>query len=306
MFGRWRPVLHDTDYWLLNGLKLFVHRFREESVPPSGLTLLVLHGIFDAGSTWDLCAGVLTKAGHEVIAPDLRGFGKSDWIGAGGYYHFPDYVADVAALVDQLNPARLGVIGHSMGGTIAALYAGAKGERIERLALLEGMGPPAAEPSLPVDRMRAWLRDLARVTRAPRSLASMSDAVARIAANNPGVPHEALETRAKLLTRMAEDGKLVWAHDPLHRTTSPVSFRVEEFKAFLSKIPCPTLVVSGGPKGWHPADEAARVAAIPRVTEVELPGAGHMMHWTNPAGLARELLRFFGGEGGAEQRERAG
>lgn len=292
-------MLHDTDFWLIHGLKLFVHRFRDQSAAPSGLTLLVLHGIFDAGSTWDLCAGPLTRAGHEVIAPDLRGFGKSDWIGAGGYYHFADYVADMAALVDQLNPPRLGLIGHSMGGSIAALYAGVRGERLEKLALLEGMGPPTMEPTLAVDRMQAWLRDLTRVARVPRPLASMSDAVARLAANNPDVPQEVLETRARLLTRMDEDGRLVWAHDPLHRTTSPTSFRVDEFKTFLSRIPCPTLLVSGGPKGWHPPDEAERAAAIPKTTQVELPAAGHMMHWTDPLGLARELLAFFGsGSGG--------
>src|SRR5262245_47174457 len=111
-----------SESWLVNGLKLFVHRFRDASAPPSGLTLLLLHGIFDAGSTWDLAAGPLSRAGHDVIAPDLRGFGKSDWIGPGGYYHFPDYVADIAALVDELNPARLGVVGHSLGGNVALLY----------------------------------------------------------------------------------------------------------------------------------------------------------------------------------------
>src|SRR5262245_37916897 len=103
-----------SDVWLVNGLKLFVHRFRDESAPPSGLTVLLLHGFLDAGSTWDLTAPLLAKAGHEVLAPDLRGFGKSDWIGAGGYYYFPDYVADVVALIDQINPERLGVVGHSM------------------------------------------------------------------------------------------------------------------------------------------------------------------------------------------------
>lgn len=283
-----------SDVWLVNGLKLFVHRFRDEDVPPSGLTLLLLHGFLDAGSTWDLTAGLLARAGHEVLAPDLRGFGKSEWVGAGGYYHFADYVADVASLVDQINPERLGVVGHSMGGTIAALYAAMDGDRIERLALLEGIGPPAMDVSEGPKRMARWLNDLRRIERVGKPLASMEDAIGRLAANNPMVPAPVLESRARLLTQLDERGRLVWCYDPLHRTTSPTPFRVEEFCAYLRLIKRPTLFISGGPAGFHPQDEGERVACIPDVSRVELPNAGHMMHWTEPAALSRALLEFFG------------
>jgi hypothetical protein len=57
----------------------------------------------------------------------------------------------------------------------------------------------------------------------------------------------------------------------------------------------PVLVVGGGKTGWHPADEAERVACLPDVRQVELDGAGHMMHWTAPDALARTLTDFFGG-----------
>jgi pimeloyl-ACP methyl ester carboxylesterase len=288
-----------SDTWLVNGLKLFVHRFRDASVAPSGISLLLLHGIYDAGSTWDLVASTLARAGHDVLAPDLRGFGKSDWIGPGGYYHFPDYVADVAALVDEVNPSRLCVVGHSMGGSIAALYVATHPGRVERLALLEGIGPPAMPSSIAVDRMQAWLRDLKRIDRAPRPLASMEDAVARLAANNSSVPHDVLVTRARLLTRMDASGRLIWAHDPLHKTISPATFRVEEFGEFLAKITCPTLLVSGGARGWQPPDAEERAGRIGGVVRrVDLPNAGHMMHWTEPAALARELIGFFGEQAG--------
>src|SRR4051812_22002385 len=102
-----------SGYQRINGLKIYVHRFRDTAAPPSGLTVLLLHGFMDAGSTWGLVAEPLARAGHEVVAPDLRGFGLSDSIGAGGYYHFPDYVADVSELVDVLAPRRLALVGHS-------------------------------------------------------------------------------------------------------------------------------------------------------------------------------------------------
>lgn len=281
-----------------NGLQLRVHGFRDETAPPSGLTLLLLHGYLDAGGTWDLVAPHLTRAGHTLYAPDLRGFGESEGVGAGGYYHFVDYVADVDALVRALVPPteRLGVIGHSMGGTVASLFAGSRPARVERLALLEGLGPPAMAPATSVDRVRSWLDNLEKSDRSPRRLESMDDAVRRLSANHPRVDRETLASRARWLTKLDPDGKLVWAYDPLHRTTSPMPFQVEVFTAFLEKITCPTLVVGGGPRGYHPEDEPARITCIPRVVTRDLPEAGHMMHWTQPSELGSLLVNFFGGD----------
>jgi len=277
----------------VNGLRLLVHRFRDASVPPSGLTVLCVHGFADAGSTWDLVAEPLARDGHDIVAPDLRGFGGSDPVGAGGYYHFPDYVADLAAFVDRLAPARLAVVGHSMGGTISCLFAGTYPDRLERLAILEGIGTIAGEPELALDRMRTWIRDLPRVDRVPRPLGSFEDAVQRLAANHPRVPRPVLESRTRLLSAAGEDGRVHWTYDPLHRTRSPTPFNLETFKAFLRRISCPTLFVSGGSTGWHPPDESERVALIANAVTAELPDAGHMMHWTAPAELAALLSGHF-------------
>lgn len=275
------------------GLDLCVHHFRDSGAKPTGLTVLCLHGFADGGRTWDSTAAHLVRAGHEVVAPDLRGFGESDPVGRGGYYHFPDYVADVARLVDDLAPERLAVVGHSMGGTVATLFTGARPNRVERLALLEGIGPPEAEPAAAVDRMQAWLRDLAKAERIQRPLESMDDAVDRLSRTHPGLPREILTSRAELLVRRSPSGELAWAYDPLHRTRSPTPFNAGAFHAFLAAITCPTLFVSGGPSGWHPPEEAERIATLRRCTARELPGAGHMMHWTAPAELAAMLVEHF-------------
>ncbi|AKT38875.1 alpha/beta fold hydrolase [Chondromyces crocatus] len=278
----------------IRGLRLFVRRYHDESARPSGLTLLLLHGFLDAGATWDRIATPLAQAGHDVVVPDQRGFGESGWIGPGGYYHFPDYVADVSALVDELAPARLGVVGHSMGGAVATYYTGTFPARVERLALLEGIGPGHNEPELAVTRMETWIRDLHRTDRTPRPIASLAQAVERLAVFHGSIPRDVLAIHAEQLVRRDARGNLTWAWDPLHRTTAPTPFSAHVFSAFLRRITCPTLLVTGGPTGWRPPDEAERAACLVAAEHVDLPDAGHMMHWSRPEALVEQLVRFFG------------
>src|SRR5262245_28460172 len=94
------------------GLAIRALRF---GAPLAKGTLLLLHGYLDAAATWDLCAARLVSAGYSVLALDLRGFGESDRVPPGGYYHFPDYVSDVDAVVRQAFGAeKITLVGHSM------------------------------------------------------------------------------------------------------------------------------------------------------------------------------------------------
>ena len=113
----------DSHKVLANGLEQHVLEWPSRG-PAPGPTVLLLHGYMDAAATWQPVAPALTAEGFRVLAPDLRGYGDGARVPAGGYYHFADYVFDVADLVDQLVPAGspLIVVGHSMGGTIANMY----------------------------------------------------------------------------------------------------------------------------------------------------------------------------------------
>lgn len=202
-----------------NGLDLALHRF--EGSAPNGKSVLMLHGFLDAAATWDHVAEPLALAGYEVLAPDLRGFGQSARVGDGGYYHFPDYVADVDDLVRGLDRPWLAVVGHSMGGTVASLFTGTRPERVKKLVIMEGVGAMSEPPELAVDRMRRWLADRARMSRVPRPIGSMEEAVTRLAAVHPRVDRAVLASRAERLVRRTE-GSIQWAWDPLHRTTSPI------------------------------------------------------------------------------------
>ncbi len=281
-----------------NGL---AHRVLEWTPPvetATAATALLLHGFMDGGATWDLVAPTLAAAGFRVLAPDLRGYGETARVGAGGYYHFLDYVFDVADLVDDvIVPSPLYIVGHSMGGTVATLYAGTFPERVARLALLEGLGPPDNSWEVGPIRARAWIEDVraARRKADERAMASPEDALRRLRANHPSVDPDVLQDRLRHLTREAPGGKVAWKHDPLHRTTSPMPFFAKLFVEFAKKISAPTLFVDGGPMGYHPPDEEERLAAIGHLSRATLEGAGHMMHWTRPGPLAAALLGHWSG-----------
>jgi pimeloyl-ACP methyl ester carboxylesterase len=258
-------------------------------------TVLLLHGYMDVAASWDAVARGLASEALRVLAPDLRGFGDAPRVSAGTSYVFADYIADVGGLVDALAPSGpLFVVGHSMGGVIGTLFAGTFPDRVQKFAMLEGLGPPDSTFEDAPDRMRAYVEGLRKYGResAERPLQDLAEAVRRLALNHPHVPEPVLKERAPLLVRPLADGRVAWRFDPLHRVRSPIPFYAAAFRAFAARVACPVLAVSGGATGYHPTDEAERLSAFRDLRVAEIEGAGHMMHWTRPDELAA-LLRPF-------------
>lgn len=273
-----------------NGL---THHLLEWGAPNALPTLFLIHGFMDAAATWDLVAPLLLEKGFHVVAMDMRGFGDGPRVPEGAYYHFADYIFDVADAVDVVSPERpLVVVGHSMGGMIATLFAGTFPERASHVVLIEGLGPPDNTADAAPDRMRSWIEGVRKMKAKPlKPLEDGNDALRRLSMNHRLVPQEILTTRAQLLTR--NDGAaLQWKSDPLHRTLSPVPFFAAVYKSFASRITAPVLFISGGNDGYHPPDESERLAAFRSISTVDFEGAGHMVHWTRARELAESLASF--------------
>lgn len=143
---------------------------------------MLLHGWMDAGAGFQFLVDAL-PTDWEVVAPDWRGFGKSEW--ASGTYYFPEYLADLDALLAHLSPAApVWLVGHSMGGNVASLYAGIRPERVARLVSLEGLGLQPASPSAAPAHYRAWLAEQ-HDRRAPRTYADWASLIERLRRGNP-------------------------------------------------------------------------------------------------------------------------
>jgi pimeloyl-ACP methyl ester carboxylesterase len=256
-------------------------------------TVVLVHGFQDVAWSWDLVAPHLVELGFRVLAHDQRGFGDSDRVPDGGYYYFPDYVFDLTELVDALCPSQsIALVGHSMGGNVATMYAGLFPDRVTKLALLEGVGPPSFGEDMVIDRELAWIEGVRKMRSKPEKPMTFAEVVRRLSIGHPSVREDVIKVRARQLSKPIGDDQYVWRFDPLHRTRSPIPFSIERWRTHAERVTADTLCVGGGTTGFHPPDEAARIATIPGARGIELEGAGHMMHWTKPEEVAQILGEF--------------
>jgi pimeloyl-ACP methyl ester carboxylesterase len=269
---------------------------------PTRPPLVVLHGWMDVGASFQFVVDALAAAeGFKrwVIAPDWRGFGLTDTPASDSYW-FPDYLADLEALLDALVPAgAVDLLGHSMGGNIAMSYAGVRPARVRRLVNLEGFGMPATKPSQAPKRLAQWL-DEVKQPQSLRTYASVDEVAARLLANNPLLSPDKAAWLAPHWSALREDGRWHILGDPAHKRVNPLLYHVDEHLEAWKLITAPLLWVEGDrtdtAKWWgtrYPRSEfEARLAVVAQVQKVLLSPAGHMLHHDQPAALAGHVAKF--------------
>ena len=130
----------ESEFYRLRGLNYHVRRWRGNPEKK----IFLLHGWMDVSASFQFMVDALSTQ-WDVYAPDWRGYGLSEWSGADGYW-FSDYIGDLDALLHRIQPdGAVNLVGHSLGGNVAGLYAGIRPERVARFVNLEGFGMPFAE-----------------------------------------------------------------------------------------------------------------------------------------------------------------
>jgi len=274
------------------GLELHVLEWGSER-PGLQDSVFLAHGFLDLAWGWQEVVQAGLAERFHVVAYDVRGHGDSDRVGPGGYYYFMDYVADLTSLVERLARKRVCLVGHSMGGNIVSYYAGTYPERVERLALLEGVGPPEDSTPMP-ERLKNWVAGLSRTqTRESRAYATLEDAARRLQRHDSLLDAELALRLAEHGTRLLADGRRVFKHDLLHLTRGPIPFRVAVAAEFWQRITCPVLLLEGSESIFRLLpDREARCALFRNARSRTIEGAGHMMQRHRPAEVAKVLLNF--------------
>jgi pimeloyl-ACP methyl ester carboxylesterase len=283
-----RPPRHQT--LVLRGLRHHLTRWGPESDSP----LVFLHGWMDTADSFQF---VVDRLGDEwpCVGLDWRGFGRSDWE-PGGYW-FPNYLADLDALLDTVSPTRPArLIGHSMGGNVASLYAGVRPDRVGRLINIEGFGLPRMSPDQAPERYREWLEQLRG---APEfgTYATFDELANTLLRRNPRLDRDRAEFIARSWGVETSLGPVRVRGDPRHKLVNPVLYRREEAEACWRRITAPVLFVLGGQSQLRSrlgADGTdAHFSAVFRHLRIEtISGAGHMLHHEQPEEVACLIESF--------------
>lgn len=260
--------------------------------PADGPLVFFLHGWGDCGRSFQMVVDGLPDH-WRIVAPDWRGFGETTRNTAS--YWFPEYLADLDALLGHFTPsAPAKLIAHSMGGNAAGLYAGAMPERVSAFVNIEGFGLADSDPAEAPSRYRDWLIR-SRGTPEFRVFDSFDALTLHLRQRNPAMTAEAAAFVARCWARESERGVELLA-DPRHKLPNPVLYRRAEAEACWRQITAKTLLVAGADSRVYPAGTAPEASAadlgIGGARLTRIAGAGHMVHFEAPTALAAVITDF--------------
>ncbi len=285
-----QKVASRSEFLTVRGLRYHVRHWSAGDDRP---LLFLLHGWLDTSATFeDMVQPLLSD--WQVIAPDWRGFGLSEWPQDG--YWFADYLGDLEALLAHYAPVgAVTLIGHSLGAQVASIYAGVRPQRVSELVLLDGLymrdDPPERAPA----RIAQWLDQLEQPPSEPR-YAGYEQLAERIRRLHPRLTVE----RALMVARgwgvERADGRIGLCADPRHRRVFPTLYRLAESKAVWSQVRARTLFIDGGRSELRARlsadDLASRRACFADCRERLVEDCAHMLHFEAPEETARLIREF--------------
>ena len=257
----------------VNNVKLAVRDWGDGQPP-----LLLLHGYMGSGLDWVDVAPLLAD-GRRVVAYDHRGHGQSSHPTGVDAYTFEALARDLGAFIEMSEQGPVDLLGHSMGGVVALMYALRHPERVRSLVLMDTAAAPAGNVPMEV------LGPLIAIGR-EQGMGAVAQVVAEFAVNMPGVksqsPDVIRERAIAKFSAMDIEALEAFAAE-LGRYPSMVDR--------LKEIACPVTVIVGE------NDEGLRAAAdvfAERIVDADLvviPGAGHSPQEDRPEAWVAAVLQ---------------
>jgi pimeloyl-ACP methyl ester carboxylesterase len=237
--------------------------------------VLCVHGVSRNSHDFDFLAAALAAKGLRVVAPDLPGRGRSDWLPSGAHYDNPVYLAAMATLIARLGVSQVDWVGTSLGGYIGMQLAALPHNPIRRL-VLNDFGARVGHSAL--RRIAGYLREV----RPLRDLESAEAYVRQVLAPFGALTDAQWRHIAQHSVAKGAKGALRWHYDPaIASNFSPlIAFDVVLWQLW-DEIACPVLVMRGeesdllARRTMEAMLQRGHAAAAGKVTAIEWPGCGH-------------------------------
>jgi pimeloyl-ACP methyl ester carboxylesterase len=305
-----RACVSRSDFINIRGLRYHVRRWsnaagKSSRAPEIGAgtgvatppKLFLCHGWLDVSGTFDPLVQTLLAACAtplEVLAPDWRGFGHTAWPQDG--YWFYDYVADLEAIIDHYSPETpVLLVGHSMGGQAASLYAGLRPRRVQQLVLLDSLFLPDMAPERAPTRFRKWLDQL-RDPPTQKTYGSFEELARRVRISHPRLTPERALFIAHCWGREDGHGRILLCADPKHRLSGPGLYHAAESESVWREVLAPTLCIDSGESEFASSISAGEMAqrrgCFRDHRQMRIEGAGHMLHFDAPEATACAIAAF--------------
>ncbi len=250
-----------------------------------GVPVLALHGWLDNAGSFDYLAPLLDNI--HLIAIELPGHGQSGHYPPGFQYHLIDAVQSVMDVVYHLKWSQFTFLGHSLGGIIGTLLAASFPNLLQKLILIDAIGPLSEEASQAPARLGNAVN--AMLVEQEKKIKVYPDLEAAIAVRQKSgnLSHQAAAALTRRGMAKVSDG-YVWRFDRKLLAPSKSYFTEAQAQAFLSGIKTPTVLIK--PKQGMLAKVKAdafkqRQTLIKKLNIIEVPG-GHHTHMEHPADVA--------------------
>ena len=260
--------------------------------PPSAPLILCLHGILEQGAAWSEVAVRLAAKGYRVIAPDLRGHGRSDRVPQASSYNLIDFLSDIDTIVEKVTDKAFTLVGHSLGSVIAATFASVRPQKIKNLFLVETILPSDSEdPETIAQQLATQLDYLA----SPPEHPVFPDVLTAADRLRKATPALSMSMAIKLATRITEPcaGGVRWCWASLLRTRAGITLNgigKSKYLGLLRRIKVPiTLIYGDRSKYNREEDLSQQQEAMPKAAKVVVSG-GHNLHLEAASKLAQIII----------------
>ncbi len=291
--------ISNSEFVPIRSLSYHVRRWGKPG--PDKTPLVLLHGWMDVAASFQFVVDALTSDPF-IIAPDWRGFGLT--ASDADCFWYPDYLADLDALLDHYAPNQtVNLVGHSMGANVAMIYAGVRPERVARLVNLEGFGMPATQPEQAAGQFAQWMNEVKQFHGGAIQLKaydSLNAVAARLMKTNTRLGPDKARWLASHWSAELTPGQWSILGEAAHKITTAQLYREDETLAIFRNISAPTLMLEASDDSmaqwWKGrftlAQHHQRLKSVAHVETVQVPDCGHMLHHDQPQAVAALLARF--------------